>query len=380
MRTRTQVLRCRHERAEAEIQASRGMQPVPRDRPSPGGGLADDARRGVADPRGAAQTDRHMVRFLAILAFVFSLFCLRPAAAQTTPEPKVPGDLTSDLKDFVETPSVSGYENQLSEKIRAKLGAFHPVTDNLGDVIVTIGSGSPHRLIVTPIDEPGFVVSGITADGYLRLQRLPQRGNLPLIFNELHSAQPVRIRTAGNQWIDGVVAGESVHLQQNGSVRPTPDARDLENVYVDIGATSAAETRKAGVDILSPVAINRRLIGLANDKIAGASVGDKFGAAALVDLLRSGAVGQVKGTLTVAFVTQQQRLGGRGLDRIATTNKADEMIYVGEMLRGGNVPGDGRRTLMRRAASSSGVLIGLDTSTGELSRHGRRFKANRGRT
>jgi putative aminopeptidase FrvX len=353
-------------KSEAEIRASRGMQPVPRDRPSPGGGLADDARRGVADPRGAAQTDRPMVRFLAILAFVFSLFCLRPTAAQTTPEPKVPGDLTSDLKDFVETPSVSGYENQLSEKIRAKLGAFHPVTDNLGDVIVTIGGGAPHRLIVAPIDEPGFVVSGITDDGYLRLQRLPQRGNLPLIFNELHSAQPVRIRTAGNQWIDGVVAGESVHLQQNGSVRPTPDARDLENVYVDIGATSAAEARKAGVDILSPVAINRRLISLANDKIAGASVGDKFGAAALVDLLRSGAVGQVKGTLTVAFVTQQ-RLGGRGLDRILTTNKADEMIYVGEMLRGGNVPAmEGVHHAPRREPGS-GVLIGLDTSTGELS-------------
>ncbi|MGB9067007.1 MAG: M20/M25/M40 family metallo-hydrolase [Candidatus Acidiferrales bacterium] len=353
-------------KSETEIRASRGLQTGPRDRPSSGGALGDDARRGVAHPCGAAQTGRDTVRFLAILAFVFSLFCLRPAAAQTTPEPKVPGDLTSDLKDFVETPSVSGYENQLSEKIRVKLAAFHPVTDNLGDVVVTIGGGAPHRLIVAPIDEPGFVVSGITDDGYLRLQRLPQRGNLPLIFNELHSAQPVRIRTAGNQWIDGVVAGESVHLQRNGSLRPTPDARDLENVYVDIGARSAAEARQAGVDILSPVAINRRLISLANGRIAGASVGDKFGAAALVDLLRSGDVGQVKGTLTVAFVTQQ-RLGGRGLDRILTTNKADEMIYVGEMLRGGNVPAmEGVHHAPRREPGS-GVLIGLDTSTGELS-------------
>ncbi len=306
------------------------------------------------------------MRFLPILAVVFSLFCLPPAAAQTTPRPHVPGDLVGDLKEFVETPSVSGYENQLSEKIRAKLAAFHPLMDNLGDVIVTIGSGAPQRLIVAPIDEPGFVVSGITDDGYLRLQRLPQRGSLPLIFNELHSAQPVRIRTASNQWMDGVVAGESVHLQQNGSLRPTPDPRDLENVYVDIGATSAAEARKAGVDILSPVAINRRLISLANNKIAGASVGDKLGAAALVDLLRSGDWGPMRGTLTVAFVTQQ-RLGGRGLDRILTTIKADEMIYVGEMLRGGNVPAmEGVHRAPRRE-TGSGVLIGLDTSSGELS-------------
>ena len=177
------------------------------------------------------------------------IVCAQPVAAQTAARAKVPGDLAGDLKDFAETPSVSGYENQLSEKIRAKLAAFHPVVDNLGDVIVTIGSGSPHRLIVTPIDEPGFVVSGITADGYLRLQRLPQSG-LPPIFNELYSAQPVKVRTAAGKWIDGVVAGISVHLHR--ADETTPSARDIDNMYVDIGATSAAEARAAGVDILEP--------------------------------------------------------------------------------------------------------------------------------
>jgi putative aminopeptidase len=308
---------------------------------------------------------RAALRFFAVLVLVFSLSGPRSAAAQTTPHPRVPGDLAGDLKEFVETPSVSGYENQLSEKIRTKLAAFHPAVDNLGDVIVTIGSGAPQRLIVAPIDEPGFVVSGIDDDGYVRLQRLPQRGNLPLIFNELHSAQPVKIRTAGNQWIDGVVAGESVHLQQNGSIRPTPDARDLENVYVDIGATSAAEVRKAGVDILSPVAIARRLMTLADTEIAGASVGEKFGAAALVDLLRASDTSKLPGSLTVAFLVQQ-RLGGRGLERVLRTTQADEMLYVGGMLRGGNVPAmEGVHRAPRRAPGS-GVLIGFDKSNGEL--------------
>src|SRR6202035_4067575 len=99
-----------------------------------------------------------------------------------------------------------------AERNLAAVSPLHPKTDNLGDLIVTIGSGSPNRLIVTPIDEPGFVVSGITDDGYLRVQRLPQSG-LPPIFNELYSAQPVKIRTATGKWIDGVVAGLSVHLQ-----------------------------------------------------------------------------------------------------------------------------------------------------------------------
>jgi putative aminopeptidase len=314
--------------------------------------------------RNGGVANREMMRFLPILALVFSLLCLRPAAAQTTPQPKAPGDLVGDLKEFVETPSVSGYENQLSEKIRAKLAALHPVVDNLGDVIVTIGGGAPHRLIVTPIDEPGFVVSGITPDGYLRLQRLPQGGDLPPIFNELYSAQPVKVRAASGKWIDGVVAGISVHLHRAGET--TPSARDIENMYVDIGATSAAEAHKAGVDVLSPVAINRRFGDLAGQEIAGTSVGDKFGSVALINVLTHLEATKLKGTLTAAFVTQG-RVGGRGLDRILRTTQADEMIYVGRMMPGGNVPGMQGVHRAPRREPGSGVLVGLDKSSGELS-------------
>ena len=298
---------------------------------------------------------------LAILVLLFSIVCAQPVAAQTAAQIKVPGELAGDLKDFVETPSVSGYENQLSEKIRAKLAAFHPVVDNLGDVIVTIGSGAPRRLIVTPIDEPGFVVSGITADGYLRLQRLPQSG-LPPIFNELYSAQPVKVRTAAGKWIDGVVAGISVHLHR--ADETTPSESDIDNMYVDIGATSATEARTAGVDILSPVVMWRQL----TDSFvnAGPSLGDKFGIAAEMELLRRMDPVKIKGTLSMAFVVQQ-RVGGRGLQRILSLAHYDEMIYVGRLLSGGRVPGmEGVHRAPRRELGS-GVLVGLEQTSGEPS-------------
>jgi len=304
---------------------------------------------------------------LALFIAVLSVLGVRPALAQTSGTPAAAplrDDLWNDLKDFVETPSVSGYENELTEKIRIKLAALHPKVDNLGDVIVTIGSGSPHRLIVTPIDEPGFVVSGITADGYLRLQRLPQSGNLPAIYNSFYSAQPVKVRTTSGKWIDGVVAGISVHLHRANETLPS--SNDIENMYVDIGASSAEEVRKAGVDNLSPVAINRSLEYLADKEIAGASVGDKFGAAALVDLLLHADPLSIKGTLTVAFVTQQ-RVDGRGLDRILRTTQADEMIYVGRLLPGGNVPGMQGVHRAPRREPGSGVLVGLDQSNGDFS-------------
>jgi putative aminopeptidase FrvX len=301
--------------------------------------------------------------FLAVFFSILSLAGTHPAAAQGTSSSKVPGELSSDLKDFVETPSVSGYEHELSEKIRGKLAAFHPVADNLGDVIVTIGSGSPHRLIVTPIDEPGFVVSDITPDGYLRLQRLPQAGGLPPIYNSLLSAQPVKVRTTSGKWIDGVVAGISVHLHRATEI--IPSSSEIENMYVDIGAASAAEARAAGVDNLSPVAINRELNYLLDKEIAGASIGDKFGAVVLIDVLRHADPAAIQGTLTVAFVTQQ-RFGRQGLDRIVRSTSADEMIYVGRLLPGGNVPGMQGVHRAPRREPESGVLVGFQSTGDEL--------------
>jgi putative aminopeptidase FrvX len=296
--------------------------------------------------------------------FIFSFVNPSPTFAQE-PRPSNPATLRAGMKEnlntLVATPGISGYENELAEKIRVEISALHPKTDNLGDVIVTIGSGAPNRLIVTPMDEPGFVVSGITDEGYLRVQRLPQSG-LPPMFNELYSAQPVKIRTAAGKWMDGVVAGLSVHLQ-GARAEDTPKSSDLENMYIDIGATSTAEVRKAGVAVLNPVAINRQSIRLGDKRMAGASIGDRFGAAALVELLRDTDPSKVKGTLTIAFVVQQWT-GARGLQRILSTRNPDEMIYVGRLSAGGPVAGSESMRRAPRREPGSGVLIGLEETNG----------------
>lgn len=305
-------------------------------------------------------------RISVIFTFLFSVFLFaQPSGAQMEKSSSGAGDSEQDLRTFVATPGVSGYEDQLAGKIRGELKGFHPATDNIGDITVTLGSGAPRRLIVAPMDEPGFVVSDITSDGYLRVQRLPQF-ILPPIFNELYSAQPVKVETASGKWIDGVVAGLSVHLQP-GRTDP-PKSTDIENIYVDIGASSAAEARKTGVENLSPIVITRRLANLnGGTMFAGASIGDRFGAVALVELLRRLDVTKLKGTLTIAFAVQQWS-GARGLQRILTTTQADEMIYVGRLLPGGPVAGtEGMRRAPRRE-TGSGVLVGLqqtdDTLTG----------------
>src|SRR5690349_9075215 len=269
---------------------------------------------------------------------------------------RVPGDLLADMQQYVQTPAAPGYEQELSHLITQQLASYSPKVDSLGNVVITIGSGAPNRLLIAPIDEPGYVVSDITARGYLRLQRLPQFGALPL-FNELYSAQPVQIHAAQGKWIDGVIAGPSVHLQP-GRSHP-PDLDDIENMYVDIGATSAAQARSAGADVLSPLAIDRTLYQMGFGKWTAPAIGDRFGAAALVEVLRALDPQKLRGRLTVAFVTQQWT-GARGLQRMLNEVKPDELLYVGRLTRGPAAPGPpgvGKEIPQPKQKPGSGMLM-----------------------
>jgi putative aminopeptidase len=293
------------------------------------------------------------LKFLT-LVFVF-LIAAVGAWAQSAKDSRVSGALFQDLKEYVETPAIPGYEKALGTKIRAEVAPLHPQVDSMDNVTVTIGSGAPHRLIVAPMDEPGYVVSGITDEGYLRVQRLPQFGNLPTVEEDLYAAQPVRVESLDGRWIYGVVAGHSVHLEGHTTEDRKPS--DMEEMYVDVGASSKEEARRIGGDFLGEVTLDRNLVGMGHFA-SGYAVGDRFGAAALVELLRSLDASKVKGTLTVAFVVQQW-VGGRGLQRVIQKINPDEVVYVGRLAASGAIAG--MKTVRRapRREMGSGVLIGM---------------------
>ena len=253
-------------------------------------------------------------------------------AAAATAEAQSHAAITDDLVWLTNTPAVSGYESALSVRIADALKDMHPQRDAMGNVWVTFGSGSPHRLIAAPIDEPGYVVSHIEPDGYLRVQRLPQ-ASLPPHYNEMQGAQQMSITTSSGAALPAVVAGLSIHLTPGRTNVPDPD--DIDNMYIDMGAKSAADVRSSGVDVLSPLAADRTAMRVGPHAWAGTAIGDRFGAALLLQLARALAAKPGTGTTTVAFVTQQYA-GSRGLTRMLQMTQPDELIYVG---RGRAVPG-----------------------------------------
>jgi putative aminopeptidase FrvX len=283
-----------------------------------------------------------------VIAALFLVPTTRVASPQTKNNPAMPEDAAA----------IPGYEQELSKKLARELKYFSPKTDNVGNVWVEFGSGEPHRLIATGMDQPGYVVSAITSDGYLRVQRLPQ-GAPNAVFDALNFAQPVWVLTRSGKTVNGVFAGLSVHLQPgrvNGPKMNHPD-----EMYVDLGAKSAEEVRSAGVDVLDPIVPQTNWMTIGKSGVAGLGALNYLGVELLTDLILEMKSSKAKGTTTFAFLAQQYT-GARGLSRILTEISASEMIYVGRVRPEQSADG---KVVPEAPKPGAGVLLGSPSTATE---------------
>jgi putative aminopeptidase FrvX len=194
--------------------------------------------------------------------------------------------------------AVSGYERAMADTVLKLLPEAE--RDRAGNILLTLGSGEPRRLLACALDEPGYVIGGIRPDGYLTLRRVgPNPGPL---FDQQLEGQRVRVwgRRGG---VPGVVAVRSVHLTRGRSgLTETPFTFD--DALVDVGAASAAEVARLGIEVLSPVALEKRPHRYADSLVAAPSVARRAGCAALLDAARGGAT-PAGGTVVVAFLVEQ---------------------------------------------------------------------------
>ncbi len=272
------------------------------------------------------------------------------------------GQLRDLIEDLVEIPAISGHERQLAEAIadRLRQRSLSPDIDRMSNVTVTVGSGRPRRLIVANIDEPGYVVSGWTDDGYLRMNRVGLTPSHPYL-DQYFEGQRLWIRTSRGGRVPGVTSIPSTHLRRglNEAERPF-SPRDA---YVDIGAGSPADIQELGIRLMDPISLEKTFSALARDRVSGPFLADRVGAAALLSVLTSLPESEIEGTLTVAFVTQEH-FGRKGIDRVSERFTVDEVFALEIM----NLENSGLLTRL-------GTGIGVDARSapgfsGELNRFG----------
>jgi putative aminopeptidase FrvX len=196
------------------------------------------------------------------------------------------------------------------------LGSLSPKQDALGNLILTLGSGKPRRLLTVPLDEPGYVVSGIQEDGYLRMTAIG--GSFSFggsLAHQFHQGQKIVINT-DKGFVYGAVTVPSTHLARS----RRENSRDLmpftwQEAFIDVGAESAEEVADLGICLMDTLALIKRPTILQGVKIAAPSIQSKAACIALADAARRLDGSRIKGTVVLAW-TVLETLNGRGLDAI----------------------------------------------------------------
>lgn len=233
--------------------------------------------------------------------------------------------LDEEVESLLNVVSVVGREEPATEWVRQRLAGLSPTRDALGNVTVTVGSGSPRKLVACPLGEPGYVVSRIHDDGYLRL--IPASGSLSAaLWDQAHQGQTIVIG-GSRGWVPGAVALPSVHLMQ-GQAGPPEKPFAVDDAWVDVGAESAAEVEAMGIRLLDAVALLRRPARLAGGLVAAPSARIKGSCAALVETARRVHAAPGKGTVVFAW-TALDLLNSKGLEHlIRRMGPFDEAIQI----------------------------------------------------
>lgn len=232
--------------------------------------------------------------------------------------------LREDLKALMMLPGLSGHEERVAAWLRDRLSAIGLAhrTDRMGNLIATIPGdpAKPSVMVFTHMDQLGFFVRKIEADGLIRVERMGG------VSERAMAAQEVTLcGTRGD--VPGIIMNKAHHAttpEEKYKVLTAPEIR------IDTGHGSKAAVEAAGIRIGTPVVYAGRVIELAGDRIAGTSVDDRAGCAALLELARARA-GRPGPTLHLVWSVQEE-FNLRGAVVAAQNLSPDIAIQIDLML------------------------------------------------
>ncbi len=241
------------------------------------------------------------------------------------------------IASWVAVDAATGYEGRMAPALAAALGNW--TADPWGNVVATVGSGSPHHVVACALDRPSYAVSQITDDGYLRLHRIGRGSRHPL-WDQQFEAQQVRVLTATGP-VAGVVGRSNGHFAQQH--RRDTALVTADDLWLDVGAESRADVDKLGIALLDPVGRHLPPWPMAGG-VAGPDAGRRTGCAAVVTLAAAARTGKAPGRTTFVL-SAQEATGWVGLSSlVARADRVDQVTIL--------APGEEARAETDRAADS----------------------------
>lgn len=258
------------------------------------------------------------------------------------------------LKELTHLNGVSGDESAVREYIMEKIALYADdiTVDTMGNLIAfKKGNGESSKKIAlcAHMDEVGFILSGITDDGYIKFKPVGGIDDRILLSKRV---------TVGKNRIPGVIGIKAVHLCSAEERKSVVKQKDM---YIDIGAKDKESAEKV-VALGDYIAFDSDYLEFGGGKIKAKAIDDRAGCAMLIECMKK----DYRNDMYFCFTTQEET-GTKGAAIVAHRLQLDAAFVI-ESTTAADVPfleeheyatslGDGPViTVMDRASNSNKKL------------------------
>lgn len=216
------------------------------------------------------------------------------------------------LKKLTSTVGVSGEEENIVTILKDILKKYGNVSvDSMNNVYCTFGQGY-HFLLDAHLDEIGMIVTDITDDGFIKVNRCGGIDRRMLLGYE--------VSVWGKEEVKGIISTLPPHLQNADDEKKVPEFKDIS---IDVGMSK--EKIKKIVSLGDKVTFKRNFTPLLNSQLSASCLDDRAGIASI--LLCLDRLKNLPCKVTVMFSSQEE-LGTRGAKIGAFSKGVDEFICV----------------------------------------------------
>lgn len=223
------------------------------------------------------------------------------------------------LKILSETHGPPGREDEIRKIVidHVKNIVDNVSIDPLGNVVALKQGGDLKVMIAAHMDEVALITSFIEDNGFIRFS--PMGGIDPRIL----LSRRVLVH-ARNRKLNGIIGVKPKHLLTEEDLKKVPQ---INQMYIDVGASSRSEVEELGVRIGDPITFNEPFTQLTQSRVMGKALDDRAGVAVIIKVLEMLKDTQLPYTLYAVFTTQEE-VGLRGAASVTYTVNPDIAFVI----------------------------------------------------
>ena len=218
----------------------------------------------------------------------------------------------SFLLDLLATPSPTGFEIRGQRKWVNYVRAFadEVESDAYGSAWATLqgtNAKAPVIMLEAHADEIGYMVKHISKDGFLFIDRVGG--------SDVATARGRRVDILGDKGtVRGVIGNIAIHIRD----REDEKVPKIHELWVDIGASSDSEVKKAGIRVGHPLVYADGVEVIGKNKLMGRALDNRIGGYIISQVLARLSKAKTRTASTVIGVNAvQEEIGGHGARMVA---------------------------------------------------------------